>query len=285
MEDVNSSPAHSLSSPHPARSEIFQLVMDHLPGFFSGARPPAKTKTGQPREITLRAMLPDCPNGITPGQSAISEAPAQKKDSPRGVITMDLNSPSDTSTPQGEAGKSGVDAARGGNPPILQAKSDLAPTSDVFIPSAPWSNDSGRKSPTGRLYTTGQANLKTESSGVVADGFGRGKTNAGLTPATAALSRILNETDSRPADSSTPAKKCMDLPAALLPVAGGAPCISTVRSASQAFHAEPVSSVPWPSSRELTGELLDGGFNGFGGQVGVEFRQGFTEPGREDDFG
>ena len=47
VEDTDSSPAHPLSSPHPAQSEIFQLVMDHLPVFVSGTRLPAKSKTGQ----------------------------------------------------------------------------------------------------------------------------------------------------------------------------------------------------------------------------------------------
>ncbi len=225
VEDVNTAPAHPMSSPHPAQPEIFQLVMDHLPRFFSGTRPPAKTKTHQ---------------------TASSEATAQKKD---------------------EAGNSGAEAANGGNSPMPQTKSDLAFSPDALIPlvahcgmapavtelavaAAPFV--SAEKS--GNSPANWTANLKAKSSGVVAVDSGREKTNAGLTPANAVLSRILNETESEPASSSGAAKNRADLPESPPPVADGAPNAGTARSANDVSQAEPVSGVSLTSPESSENE-------------------------------
>ena len=260
------------TTPHLARSEIFQLVMDHLPGLFSVVRPPAKAKTG--------------PAIVHSPQSPVSSQSVEG-----GLATVDSG-----------LAAAGVDPAKGGNPPMTQTKSDLAISPDSLISRVPdcgiappvtelivaaASGSAGTKSWTEALWrvaarrrpvvsaenasdfpANSRTNLETESSAVVAVDSGRGKTNAGLrqavagqpmsvdgfvpakagpTPANPVLSRILDETVSRPADSSAPAKMCMDLPAVLSPVAGGAPGTGTAPSASEDSPSKPAPGVPLTS--------------------------------------
>jgi hypothetical protein len=84
------------------------------------------------------------------------------------------------------------------------------------------------------------------------DGFVPAK--AGLTPAAAVLSTNLSETEDGTASSSAPAKTCVDLPEALLPVAGGVPGTGPARSVNEASPADLGPGVPFTSPEDSENE-------------------------------
>jgi hypothetical protein len=163
-------------------------VIERLSVFFSGNQPPAKAKSGLP-------VSPD--------------APAHKKEE----------------TGETDAETAGSSPAQAG--PIPQAKCDLAPTPGALIPPADFvphatelavaTTPFGSAERTGDVPINPPASPEPEPSGVAAANFQRGKSTAGMTPATAALPRLLSQTDGGPTGPSTPAKRSMDLPQVLPP--------------------------------------------------------------------
>lgn len=208
------------------------------------------------------------PAGAESGQPVRLDSPAHKND---------------------QTGRTGLETAGGGQPPIPQSESEPALTAGALISPAnfdpPVTGTAVATSPlvstrkTGDIPVNSPASLKTGSSGVTAVLQEREKTAVGLTPATDALSRTLTETDGRLPSSelittnflsasengsadlcvlplkSAPAKNRMDKPEALSPVLDRAPSTAPARSVIQVSHDEPDPGGSLPLSAEPTGEL------------------------------
>ena len=250
--------ALAANSPKAQSSEKFQSVMERLARLFLDAA----SQTVPSPQSTVVSLAAD--GGLNPLKSA--------------------------------EGKTSGDTADGGDLPMPQSKPDSAPMPDVLIPPAnlapiaaelaaavaqpvpsPQSPVVGLAPDGGLAAVDGGLNpLKSESSSVVAVDVAGGRSIAGLSPATAALSRMLGEADAGQSivsgpqspvvslapggglatvDSGLNPLKSMNLREALSPAADRAPSTGSARPASHASHAESVPGAPLPPL-EKSGDVV-----------------------------
>jgi len=218
---VFAEPARLEDIPHSAfRIPQFELVMEGLPGFVSGAQPPAKVKSGQ---------------------AASAEAPSRKKEADK----ENAGTANDGQPP--------ILQIKSDLPP---APNDLIPSAGLVPPVAELAVANAPVVSAGKTAADpakSPANSEPVTSGVATVGFAREKS-------TVADSGILSETEggaansSAPTQKSMPAKDRMDLPETLSPVAGGNSGSKPDSSGNQSPDAKPASAAPAAPAEKSGGD-------------------------------